>query len=89
MIRDCLWHARSETRVGLHPRPAHAPNHRMQFLADACGWYRGRMVTRAGVRCMDLKCMQNSNLFFRDVCLYLGQDHYAEASKYLSPALAA
>ena len=57
---------------------------RMQTLADGVGYFSGgRMATRFGVRIVNLKRAWNSKYFFANVCLFMGNDHYEELTKYL------
>ena len=56
----------------------------MQTLADGVGYFSGgRMATRFGVRIVNLKRAWNSKYYFANVCLFMGNDHYEELTKYL------
>ena len=70
----------------LHPPQAFPEKHyRLQFLCDAMGWLKGgRMITRAGVRCMMLKLCKNSTRFFTNCGLYLGDDKHSDLKNYLA-----
>lgn len=69
----------------LEPPNASRP-FRMQFLADAVGYFRGkRQATRAGVRIPNLKDNHNSKHYSTNVSLFLGTDHYEELEKQLEP----
>ena len=59
---------------------------RVQFLADAVGYFRGkRQVTRAGVRIPNLKEQHNSKHYATNVSLFLGSDHFEELDTQLGP----
>ena len=64
-------------------------HYRLQFLCDAMGWLKGgRMITRAGVRCMMLALCKNSTRFFTNVALYLGDDKHGDMKSYLASTFA-
>lgn len=43
------------------------------------------MMTRFGVRCVDMIRSHNSPYFFRNIALYLGKDAHADLRRYLGP----
>ena len=64
-------------------------HYRLQFLCDTIGWLKGgRMITRAGVRCMMLSLCKNSTRFFTNVALYLGDDKHSDLENYLGTTYA-
>ena len=82
----CMKHAKDKDNLR---KPTERRPLRLQILLDAVGYFRmGRMVTRFGVRCLDLVSWHNATYFFKNVSIYLGADHTEELQTYLSEPMA-